>query len=175
MIKKIALFLLAAIILLILVFVINGWRHIQNRHPGYDLILSIDAPVDPVQLRIGFAAEPITPEVPDRWNDVNKNARYEPDKGETFTDGNGNGEFDARWIAGFGNRRAANGIHDDQWARTMVIDDGHTRIAIVILDLIGFMHDEVLDVRKAIPADCNVDYTVIASTHTHEAVDMLGL
>ena len=64
-----------------------------------------------------FAAVAITPEVPDRWTDINNNAEYEPDKGETFTDGNGNGVFDPVWIAGFGNSRAANGIHDDLWAQ----------------------------------------------------------
>ncbi|MCA9730590.1 hypothetical protein KC799_00575 [candidate division KSB1 bacterium] len=175
MLKKILIFLASVIVAVFFVFFINAWRYTHDRHPGYDLNISIDARNQPVKLQMGFAAEPITPEVPDRWEDVNKNARYEPDKGETFTDGNGNGKFDARWIAGFGNKRAANGVHDDQWARTVVVDDGNTRLAVVILDLIGFMNDEVIDVRAALPADCGIDYAIIASTHTHEAVDMLGL
>jgi hypothetical protein len=44
-------------------------------------------------------------------------------------------------IAGFSNARAANGIHDELWARAMVIDDGPTRIAMVSLDAIGFFLD----------------------------------
>ena len=79
------------------------------------------------------------------------------------------------WIAGFGNKRAANGIHDDTWARTMVIDDGKTRLAIVVLDAIGFMNDDVIDVRKRIHGEAGVTYTIITSTHTHEGPDFLGL
>lgn len=62
----------------------------------------------------------ITPEVPDRWIDANNNARYNPADGDTYTDLNNNGRFDPVWIAGFGNARAANGVHDDLWARTIV-------------------------------------------------------
>jgi hypothetical protein len=50
-------------------------------------------------------------------------------------------------------------------ARTMVIDDGITRLALVILDVIGFMHDDVVDVRKMLPEDLGLTYTIIASTH----------
>ncbi len=127
------------------------------------------------ELKSGFAALPITPEVPDNWIDKNGDAEYNPKDGDTFTDGNGNGVFDPVWIAGFGNRRAANGIHDDLWARTMVIDDGKTRLAIVSLDVIGFMNNYVNDVRKMIPGATGITYLIITSTHTHEAPDLLGL
>lgn len=126
-------------------------------------------------LKAGFSSVVITPEVPDRWTDINGDAEYNPKDGDTFTDGNGNGVFDPVWIAGFGNRRAANGIHDDIWARTMVIDDGQTRIAIVSLDAIGFMNNHVNDVRKMIPAEAGITYLIVSSTHTHEAPDLLGL
>ena len=59
--------------------------------------------------------------------------------------------------------------------RTMVIDDGNTRLAIVVLDAIGFMNDDIIDVRKRIPAESGVTYTIITSTHTHEGPDLLGL
>ena len=175
MLKKILKAVLGIIAIALIVFIVFAWRNIRDRHPGYALDLQITAPENPVRMFAGFAAESITPEVPDRWTDLNKNAKYEPDKGDSYEDGNGNGQFDAYWIAGFGNRRAANGVLDPQWARTVVLDDGQTRLAIVILDLIGFMNDEVIDVRKSIPDSCGIDYAVIASTHTHEAVDMLGL
>jgi hypothetical protein len=61
------------------------------------------------------------------------------------------------------------------WARTMVIDDGKTRLAIVALDVIGFMSNEVIDVRNLIPAGAGVTYAMISSTHTHEGPDLLGL
>jgi hypothetical protein len=57
----------------------------------------------------------------------------------------------------------------------MVIDDGKTRLAIVVLDAIGFMNDDVIDVRKRIPGEARVTYTIITSTHTHEGPDLLGL
>ena len=126
-------------------------------------------------LKAGFAALPITPEVPDKWIDKNSDAEYNPKDGDTFTDGNGNGIFDPVWIAGFGNRRAANGIHDDLWARTMIVDDGTTRMAIVSLDVIGFMNNAVTDVRNMISSEAGVTYMIITSTHTHEGPDLLGL
>jgi hypothetical protein len=126
-------------------------------------------------LKAGFAAIPVTPQVPDKWIDVNRDAEYNPNDGDTFTDGNGNGKFDPVWIAGFGNRRAAAGIHDDLWARTMVIDNGQTRLAIVSLDAIGFMYNCVNDVRKMISPENGITYIIITSTHTHEGPDLLGL
>ena len=150
------------------------FTNMTDRHPGYKADLKITGET-PSVLRAGFAAVPITPKVPDRWTDANSDHKYKPKDGDTFTDGNGNGKFDPVWIAGFSNSKPANGVHDDVWARTMVIDDGKTRLAIVILDAIGFMNDDVVDVRKMIPETAGITYTIIASTHTHEAADLLGL
>ena len=164
-------------ILLILLFAgIIAWMftNMTDRHSGYKADMKI-IDTTPAAISAGFAAVTITPEVPDRWVDADGDAEYNPKDGDTFTDGNGNGKFDPVWIAGFSNRRPANGIHDDTWARTMIIDDGKTRLAIVIIDAIGFMNDDVIDVRKMIPADAGITYTIISSTHTHEGPDMLGL
>ncbi|MCX6222622.1 MAG: neutral/alkaline non-lysosomal ceramidase N-terminal domain-containing protein [Bacteroidia bacterium] len=161
---------------LILVFFILFWfgHNLKDQHPDYNLNLKIlNNP--PAQLSAGFSAMPITPAVPDRWDDKNKNAEYDPGQGETFTDGNGNGKFDPVWIAGFGNNKPANGIHDDLWARAMVVDDGKTRLAIVVLDAIGFMNNDIIDVRKRISKASGITYAIISSTHTHEGPDLLGL
>jgi hypothetical protein len=163
-------------LLLGFVLVILFWVHsnLKDRNPGYkaDMIVLNS---QPSELKAGFAAFPITPEVPDRWVDKNKDAEYHPEDGDSFTDGNGNGVFDGVWIAGFGNCRAANGVHDDVWARTMVIDDGKTRLALVVLDAIGFMNDDIIDIRGRLPRDLGVTYTIVSSTHTHESADLLGL
>ena len=164
----------ALILLLIIVLILWFRSNMKDRNPGYKADLKIIGSVTS-QLSAGFAAVPITPDVPDRWTDNNNNAEYEPDQGDTYTDGNGNGVFDPVWMAGFSNSRAANGIHDDLWARTMVIDDGKTRLAIVVLDAIGFMNDDIIDVRKRLPAGAGVTYAIITSTHTHEGPDLLGL
>ena len=162
------------ILLVIIISVLWFSSNMKDRNLGYKADLMIKGG-KAEYLSAGFAAVPITPEVPDRWNDKNNNAEYEPDKGDTFTDGNGNGVFDPVWIAGFSNSRAANGVHDDLWARTMVIDDGKTRLAIVVLDAIGLMNDDIIDVRNRIPADAGVNYAIVSSTHTHEGPDLLGL
>ncbi len=150
------------------------YSNLRDQNPGYKADVKI-INHEQSELKAGFAAISITPEVPDRWTDANNDAQYNPKDGDTFTDGNGNGKFDPVWIAGFSNGRAADGIHDDLWARTMVIDDGKTRLAIVALDAIGFMNNEVIDTRNSIPASTGVTYTIIASTHTHEGPDLLGL
>ncbi|MGM9511773.1 neutral/alkaline non-lysosomal ceramidase N-terminal domain-containing protein [Larkinella sp. GY13] len=152
-----------------------GYYNSRDRHPGYTLDLNIPAPAQPQPLKVGFSALKITPYLPDRWTDKNKDAAYKPDDGDTFTDGNNNGEFDAYWMAGFSQKRAANGVHDDLWARAMVIDDGKTRLAIVAVDLLGFTHKNVINVRKSIPASAGVTYSIVCSTHTHEAPDFLGM
>ncbi len=150
------------------------YQNLKDKNPGYRADLKVEAG-NASQMSAGFAAVAITPEVPDRWTDKDGDAKYNPKDGDTFTDGNGNGVFDPVWIAGFSNKRAANGIHDDLWARTMVIDDGKTRIAIVILDAIGFMNNHIIEIRNRIPREAGVTYTIVASTHTHEGPDLLGL
>ncbi|MCY1723196.1 hypothetical protein OU798_22800 [Prolixibacteraceae bacterium Z1-6] len=164
------------IVLMLVILGLIFWMYgnLKDRHPGYsaDLKILTDSPS---ALKAGFAAVTITPEVSDTWEEKNNDAEYNPKDGDTFTDGNGNGVFDPVWIAGFSNGKPANGIHDDTWARTMIIDDGKTRLAIVILDAIGFMNDDIVDLRKMIPKETGVTYTIVASTHTHEAADLLGL
>ncbi len=148
--------------------------NLRDRYPGYDVYTEITGQA-PGKLLTGFDAVAVTPIVADSWTDINKDAGFNPDDGDTYSDGNGNGRFDPVWIAGFGNRRAASGIHDDLWARTMIIDDGNARLAIVALDAIGFMNDDVIDVRNMIPEETRISYLIISSTHTHEAPDLLGL
>jgi len=164
------------IVLLILLVVLGSllfWR-VRDRFPGYSVDLDIEAG-EPGALQAGFAALKITPEVPDTWTDVNGDARYDPSSGDSFEDGNGNGRFDPVWIAGFHKRKPAMGVHDDLWARTMVIDDGRTRLAIVSLDLIGFGSDDVIRVRKRVSESAGVDYVIVTSTHTHNGPDVLGM
>lgn len=164
------------IVLVVLLILIGGFAYsnMRDRHPGYSVDLKIENH-QPALLRAGFAAVPITPEYMEPWTDKDGNARYEPDKGDTFEDLNGNGRFDTYWIAGFGNKVAAQGVHDNIWAKTMVLDDGTSRIALVAVDLIGMFHPMVIDIRKMIPEEAGITYLIIASTHTHEAPDMLGL
>ncbi len=162
------------LVLSIVLLLVWCYSNLKDRHPGYSADMEVSGG-SPSALSAGFAAVPVTPEVPDKWIDKNNDAKYNPKDGDTFIDGNGNGVFDPVWIAGFSNNKPANGVHDDTWARTMVIDDGTTRLAIVVLDAIGFMNDDIIDAREMIPARTGVTYTIIASTHTHEGPDLMGL
>lgn len=100
-------------------------------------------------LEAGFAKESITPTVDD--------------------------PSEAIWIAGFGQNRRAESVHDDLWARAVAISDGKTRGVLVALDAIGFMHNDVADVRKMVQKDLSLDFVIIASTHDHEAPDLIGI
>lgn len=172
--KKIFKVLGLLILLCLIIFTIWAFVNMKDRHPGYKADLKIiNENASP--LKAGFGKMSISPEIIDTWVDANGDAEYNPKDGDYFEDKNGNGKFDAIWIAGFSNAKPANGVHDDLWARTMILDDGQTRVAIVILDAIGFMQDDVIDIRKMLPAELGITYTIIASTHDHEAPDLMGL
>ncbi len=163
---------LLGILLLVIVF---GFSNVRDRHPGYKVDLNIKGADVPGTLKIGFAAVAFTPEVVDTWTDSDNNFRFSEKDGDSYQDNNNNGKFDAWWIAGFSNQKPANGVHDDVWARVVVIDDGETRLAITSLDAIGFRHDDVVDIRNMIPAEAGIDYAIISSTHTHESFDLIGI
>jgi hypothetical protein len=76
------------------------------------------------------------------------------------------------YLAGFGNNRKATGIHDRLKARAVVLGDGKTKLALVSVDLVGFFHGSVLNVRKQLSG---FDYVLVSSTHNHEGPDTLGL
>ena len=135
--------ILAIVVIAISIWLMYNWR---DRHPDYIVDINIKNSQAPQYLTAGFAKRIITPKVIDTWNDVNGDAKFREDDGDTYNDNNNNGEFDAVWIAGFSNGKPAQGVHDDVWARVMVLDDGESRIALVSLDAIGFMHDDVVDI-----------------------------
>ncbi|WP_149275326.1 hypothetical protein [Pareuzebyella sediminis] len=150
---------------------VYNWR---DRHPDYGIDINLKNH-QPDILTVGVAKRTITPQIVDTWNDQNSDFEYHEKDGDTFNDLNGNGKFDAFWIAGMSNAKPAQGVHDDVWSRVMVIDDGKNRIALVTLDAIGFLHGDVIDIRKRIPKELHIDYTLISSTHTHESNDLVGI
>ena len=165
---------LLTIVALLLFCAGYAYYHSRDRNPGYALNLDIK-PTSPKPVRVGFSALKITPTLPDTWTDKNGDAHYKEEDGDTFQDRNGNGKFDAYWMAGFHSRRPANGIHDDLWARAVVIDDGQTRLAIVAVDVLGLSHSNVINIRKALPQQAGITYSIVCSTHNHEAPDMIGM
>ena len=168
--KIIGLMILLLIMIIGGIFVYN-WR---DRHPDYAIDLRLESK-NSTTIRAGFAKKTITPTIVDTWNDANADNKYKEDDGDSYNDINDNGKFDAYWIAGMSNAKPAQGVHDDVWSRVMVLDDGNSRIAMISLDAIGFLHGDVIDIRKRIPENLNIDYTLISSTHTHESNDLVGI
>lgn len=145
------------------------------------------------QLEAGAAAISITPTCYETWVDSNGDSKYErstdafidcgcdrlceddpnypgPDEGEA------DGIFQAIWLAGFGNGRAAQDVHDDIWARAIALREGDTTIAIVALDVVGFFNDDVQDIRQRVAElGVDVDRVIVTSTHNHEAPDTMGM
>lgn len=175
--KKVLLIILLVIVLLLILGGSCVLYHIRDRHSGYNLDLKM--PTEPAkagQFQIGLAKQPITPNIEDTWVDVDSNAKYEPIKGDYFIDKNDNGKFDAFWLAGFHQNRPATGVHDDLWARAVVFDDGNFRVALVVLDVIGLFHDDVITIRlMTAEKGLGIDHVIVSSTHVHEAPDLMGL
>ncbi len=123
------------------------------------------------RLRAGAAARVITPLV-EEWTDENGDNKY--NFGEPFVDLNGNNVLDPVYLAGFDVGRQANGIHDDQWARVLVLEKGDLKIALVALDLVGLFAPDIYSIRVAVE-DLGFDHVVVSSTHVHEVMDTMGL
>lgn len=107
-------------------------------------------------------------------------ARLDKEKPEKSTLEVGFGEVDISplvavkpvYMAGFGQNRKATRLHDPLFARAVVLKDGTKKIALVSVDLVGFFHANVKNVRKQLPG---FDYVLVSSTHTHEGPDTMGL
>lgn len=79
------------------------------------------------------------------------------------------------YLAGFGQNRRAETVHDDLYARSLAIQTEEITLVLVALDLIGFFQQDMKDVVEAIKvSDVNLR-VVIASTHTHHGPDTMGL
>ncbi len=77
-------------------------------------------------------------------------------------------EFPLNMPGGF-SPNPAEGVHDPFHARALVLDDGATTLAMVVLDSLG-AGPEVLDEAKALAAEktgMSADKMLICSTHTH--------
>ncbi len=174
---------------LVLVVVLGFWiwwsADVADPFPDYALSIDLQSPPDGDGLRVGAAAIDITPEITDVWTDADADGEYEPEDGETYEDVNGNGVFDAVWMAGYGTGRPATGVHDPLWARAVVLEVNGLRLGVVALDLVGLFHTDVIRIRKAIGETAGesggrearplVDHLVVASTHGHEGPDTMGL
>jgi len=75
------------------------------------------------------------------------------------------------WLEGYGGKdHGSVGVHDDLYARALVIDDGDTKVGLVSCDLIGVDRRLVAEARR-VAADATgmaPEHIMIAATHTHQ-------
>lgn len=144
-------------------------------------------------LSAGAAIRSITPTCFEDWEDLDGNAEYdssaesyydcgcdklcEGDEGwPGADDGEGDGTFQAAWMAGFQNGRPATGVHDELWARAVALRQGDLTVAVVSVDLVGYFNGEILQIRQAAAdAGVDVDHIIVSATHVHEGPDTMGL
>lgn len=150
-----------------------GVYNIRDRQAGYDYSKTISTPGLPVVA--GFAKKTINPHLKDTWVDVDGDARYKPENGDKFIDENGNGKFDAVYLAGFHQNRPAQGLHDSLWCRAMVLKNEKAKIGIAVIDAIGFGNDQIARIRKKVAENSDFDYIAVMSTHDHESPDVIGI
>jgi len=147
-------------------------------------------PPSALLLKAGAAAETITPvDIQGRlwqepYTDDNGNGRYDPPDpqnpsapSDRFEDTNHNGKWDGPFLAGFRHKKSyytATGVHDPLWTRVLVLQYGDVKVALVALDVVGYLYPEVQAIRKE-AADLGFRQLIVASTHTHEGPDTVGL
>lgn len=71
--------------------------------------------------------------------------------------------------------RKPEGVHDPLYARLVLLREGGTTVALVGLDLLGFYHNDVADLRARAGYDAPGRSLFLSSTHTHSGPDTLGL
>jgi len=164
------------ILIVVLLVAFLGYR-MKGPYRSYHVDYVKTGEGQPATLEVGVAMRDITPdlELYDTYNDSNDNNRYEPDKGETYTDRNGNGKFDAVWIAGFNSNRPAKLVHDPLWVRAIAFRNNGLTLAMVAIDSIGIFHQKFIDVRKSIDPSLKIDHVMLSSLHDHEAPDTMGI
>ena len=143
-------------------------------------------------LRVGAAGRVINPTCFESWEDLDADGWYDKNEESFFDcgcdrvcpedegwtaadDGEGDGVFQAIWIAGFGDGRPATGIHDDLWTRAIAIESGDSTAVLLALDLVGWFYDDTLLIREAVAArGVDVDLVMVHASHSHEGPDTLG-
>lgn len=79
------------------------------------------------------------------------------------------------FLAGFGNRdRGCEGVHDELFARALVLQAGDAAVAIVSCDLIGLTRESVEAIRRQTEAATGIPAgsVMLACTHTHSGPTM---
>ena len=88
------------------------------------------------------------------------------------------------FLAGYDRDRRSEGVADEVFAQAVVIADEQLALAIVVIDCIGLLHDDVLAIRRRVMAGLAqrgsevplaAERILVTSTHTHAGPDVAGL
>ncbi len=103
----------------------------------------------------------------------------EPDyKGPDADGSEGDGVFQGFWLAGYNNSTPLIGVHDDIWARALVVRHNGKTVALVSLDFVGFFKSDVDRIRGQIKQKApglRIDGINVMSSHSHASIDTMGL
>lgn len=106
----------------------------------------------------------------------------------------GDGVMQSMWIAGFSQGRPAllcpdeqlgescegpqccssRLAHDPVLASAMVLRNGDTAVAYVVLDAVGYFYNDASEIRRRVMQEIDVDHVAVSATHTHEGPDTMG-
>ena len=79
------------------------------------------------------------------------------------------------YLAGFGQNRRAESIHDPLYARALALSDGATTVVLCAVDLIGVFQTDAREIIGRVLAEHPQAQVIIAATHTHHGPDTMGL
>lgn len=84
------------------------------------------------------------------------------------------------FLAGYDLNRASTGVHDDLSAKAVVIGDGNTSVALVVIDSVSIQYDTTREIRHAAARLLKAPslpprHIIVQATHTHAAPDTIGI
>jgi hypothetical protein len=86
---------------------------------------------------------------------------------------------DRLYLGGYGGYlgRPAAGVHDDLYARALILGDGETTVALIALDLVGMSNRHIARIRASVSRRLEMPEpaVLVACTHTHAGPDLQGL
>lgn len=73
--------------------------------------------------------------------------------------------------------RPAQGVHDELFARALVLGDGETTVALLVLDLVGMTNRHIARIRRVVARRLQIPEgaVLVACTHSHASPDLQGL
>lgn len=136
----------------------------------------MDGAEAPTGLWVGMSRTEITPAF-EPYVDENGNHHYDP--GEPFEDLDQDGVLDTLYVGGFGLRNPT-GVHDALWARTLALEVSGEVYVLTSLDVLGLSMKRIDEIKQRVlelPETRGLlpERIVIASTHTHQGPDTMGL